>query len=36
MGALVHLGPCHDLGPLWLFGLSAPDRMAGLPGSKVR
>ena len=31
----VHLGPCHDLGPLWLF-LSAPDQMARLPGSQVR
>ena len=31
----VHLGPCHDLGPLWLF-LSTPDQMARLPGSQVR
>ena len=30
----VHLGPCHVVGPLWLF-LSTPDQMAGLPWSQV-
>ena len=30
----VHLGPCHVVGPLWLF-LSTPDQMARLPWSKV-
>ena len=33
-GPYVHLGPCHVVGPLWLF-LSTPDRMAGLPWSRV-
>ena len=31
----VHLGPYHDLGPLWLF-LSAAEQIARLPGSQVR
>ena len=30
----VHLGPCHVVGPLWLF-LSTPDQMARLPWSQV-
>ena len=30
----VHLGPCHVVGPLWLF-LSTPYQMARLPWSQV-
>ena len=34
MAPYVHLGPYHDLDPLWLF-LSTPDQIARLPGSQV-
>ena len=34
MGPYVHLGPCHVVGPLWLF-LSTPDQMVRLPWSQV-
>ena len=30
----VHLGPCHGVGPLWLF-LSAPEQIARVPWSQV-
>ena len=30
----IHLSPCHDLGPLWLF-LSTPEQIARLPESQV-